>query len=160
MKVFSVAEVVDMGIEKEKKRRDFYAAVADCFSEKELKDLFGRLRDWEEEHVAKFSEIRGGLDEQDPVESYPGELIGYMQALVEDRLYSEVTAGSLREKIKTPLDAVMQAIGFEKDALLFFQAMKELVNSTRHREVIDELVGEEKKHIIYLSQLGRKISGK
>ena len=36
--VFNAAEIIDMGIEKEKRRRDFYGAVAAKFKEKDLKD--------------------------------------------------------------------------------------------------------------------------
>jgi rubrerythrin len=47
--VFSAAEIIDMGIVKEKKRRDFYGYAADKFKEKDMKDLFSKLRDWEDE---------------------------------------------------------------------------------------------------------------
>jgi rubrerythrin len=53
--VFNAAEIIDMGIEKEKKRRDFYALVAESFSDEEIKGLFTKLRDWEETHIEKFS---------------------------------------------------------------------------------------------------------
>lgn len=155
MKMFHLAEIVEMGIEKEKKRRDFYDSVARHFSEKQVRDLFTRLRDWEEEHVRKFTEIKGRLSEPEPVEYYPGELKGYMQALVDDMLYKAVSPESFSQNVKTPLDAISYGIGFEKDAILFFsELLRHMVSGPK--EVVRALIDEEKQHIIYLSELKRK----
>ena len=53
--IFHVSEVVGLGIEKEIKRRDFYAEVARQFPQPELRELFEKLRDWEETHIKKFT---------------------------------------------------------------------------------------------------------
>ncbi len=160
MKIFSAAEIIDMGIEKEKKRRDFYAAVSERFSEKEMKELFTRLRDWEEAHIKKFSEVRGKVAEKEPVESYPGELAGYIHALVDDRLYAEVSAESFGGNVKSPMDAVRYGIGFEKDAVLFFRELCSYLKSGRNRDMVEELITEEKQHIVYLADLMRKLQAK
>ncbi len=160
MKIFSAVEIIDMGIEKEKKRRDFYGAVAERFSEKEMKDLFTRLRDWEEDHIKKFGEVRGKVGEKDPVESYPGELAGYIDTLVDDRLYAEVSPGSFADKVKSPMDAVRYGIAFEKDAVLFFRELLNYLKSDRNKDMVEELIAEEKQHMVYLAGLMRKLSAK
>jgi rubrerythrin len=154
--VFNAAEVIDMGIAKEKKRRDFYALVATKFKQKEMKELFGRLRDWETEHIKKFGEIRDTIEESEVVESYQGELGAYMKALVDDMLYKQVTAAQFSKNVKTPIVAVTYGIGFEKDAILFFQELLRYMTPF-HQEKVVELINEEKKHIIYLTELKRKI---
>jgi rubrerythrin len=155
--VFNAAEVIDMGIAKEKKRRDFYALVATSFGQKDMKDLFGRLRDWETEHIKKFGEIRDTVEESEVVESYQGEFGAYMKALVDDMLYKQVTATQFSKNVKTPIAAVTYGIGFEKDAILFFQELLSYM-TPNHQEKVVELINEEKKHIIYLTELKRRLA--
>lgn len=155
-KVFNATEIADLGIEKEKKRRDFYDLVSRRFEDKEMKKLFSRLRDWEEEHIKKFSEIRDNISESEPVESYPGELMSYMKSLVDDILYNQVSPDLFSKNVRTEIEAIDFGISFEKDAILFFVEMYSFIN-TPHKEVIQSLVDEEKKHIIYLADLRKSL---
>jgi rubrerythrin len=132
--------------------------VAGKFSEGEIKDLFSRLCDWEQGHIRKFEEIRDAVDETEPTDSYPGELQNYMQALVDERLYDEVSPQNFGKAIKTPVDAIQRGIGFEKDAILFFRELLPFMASPR-KDAIEKLVAEEKQHLVYLSELKRKFAG-
>lgn len=153
--IFNAAEVIDMGIEKEKKRRDFYGFAASAFKDKELKDLFAKLRDWEETHIKKFTEIRNSIEEDEASESFPGELASYIRYAVDDILYKQVTAQWFADNIKSELAAIQYGIGFEKDAILFFDELLRYMNPY-HKEKIQALINEEKKHLVYLSELKEK----
>jgi len=153
--VFNIAEVIDMGIEKEKKRRDFYGRVAESFKEADLKSLFARLRDWEEDHIRKFEAIRDAVKIDESQESYEGELAEYMRALVDDTLYSRVSAKEFRNSVTSPKTAIQYGIGFEKDAILFFNEILKYTEPV-HTEKIRMLIDEEKKHIVYLAELKKK----
>jgi len=155
--VFNIAEIVDMGIEKEKRRRDFYAQVADHFKEKELKELFAQLSNWEEMHVEKFTQIRNSIDEVETTESSVGEIASYMNALVEEELYKDTLPGNFAKKITTPLSAIQYAMGFEKDAIMFFSNLLKFLDS-HNKEAVVKLIDEEKQHLVYLYQLKVKIS--
>lgn len=153
--IFNAAEVIDMGIEKEKKRRDFYALVATKFKDKELKDLFAKLCDWEAAHVVKFTSIRNTITETEVMESYQGELEAYFKALVDDMLYDQVSAARFAANVSKPLDAINYGMGFEKDAILFFNELLNYMTAS-HQESVVELIREEKKHLIYLAELKKK----
>ena len=153
--VFNAAEIVDMGIEKENKRRDFYALVAENFDQSEVKDLFTKLRDWEETHVKKFTEIRDSVKGHEVRESREGEMKEYMDNVVDDRLYSDITPEGFSEKIKTPLEAIERGMEFEKDAILFFSELLPHMESS-NRDAVQKLINEEKQHLVYLSELKEK----
>jgi rubrerythrin len=155
--VFNAAEVIDMGIEKEKKRRDFYGYVAVKFKEEDMAELFSRLRDWEDAHIKKFSEIRTTLEESETTESYPGELAIYIKTVVDDILYHQISAEWFSENVHSPLAAIEYGIGFEKDAILFFDELLKYMNPY-HKEKVRELIDEEKKHLIYLNELRKRYS--
>ncbi|MCX6350043.1 MAG: ferritin family protein [Candidatus Aureabacteria bacterium] len=150
--LFSVAEIVDIGIEKEKKRRDFYGAVAERAIDPELTALFRRLRDWEEEHVRAFGEIRAGVDERESVDSYPGEGREYMESLVADQLYQAFSPAAAAGKITSPREAIEMGIGFEKDAILFFRALSDFLSPSQ-RTIVERLIREEQGHLVSLSRL-------
>jgi len=153
--VFNAAEVIDMGIEKEKKRRDFYGLVSEKFKDKEINSLFSRLRDWEDEHIKKFSQIRDEVKGSEITESYQGEFGSYIRAMVDDRLYSEASPSGFAKNVKTPLDAIRYGIGFEKDAILFFDELIQYM-SAHNKDKIEKLINEEKQHIIFLNELRKR----
>ena len=153
--VFNAAEVIDMGIEKEKKRRDFYGYAAEKFKSKDMKDLFSRLRDWEETHIRKFTDIRNTVGESEAAESYEGELAVYVKATVDDILYKQVSPAWFGANVKTEIEAIRYGMGFEKDAILFFNELLGHM-SPNHEEKVRELINEEKKHLIYLTELKAK----
>ena len=153
--LFNAAEIIDMGIEKEKKRRDFYGMVAEKFSkDKEMKELFTNLQSWEETHIKKFSDIRDGIKEPEATSSYPGEITEYIKAMIDDTLYREVSPEFFSKNIKDPLTAIQYGIGFEKDAILFFRELIPL-SSQADKGKIEKLIDEEKEHLVYLTKLKR-----
>jgi rubrerythrin len=120
-----------------------------------MKELFGRLRDWEETHIRKFTDIRNTTQTYEIGQTYEGEFAGYMRSLIDDLMYEQVSREWFAKSITEPLAAIRYGMGFEKDAILFFN---ELLNYMMgpNREKIKELVEEEKKHLVYLSELKKK----
>jgi len=159
MGLFNAAEIADIGIEKEKKRKEFYGRVAEKFSDKDIKELFTKLRDWEDKHIKKFTEIREKVSQSEATDSYPGEMNDYIKSLMDDTLYKEVSPEEFSKKVTTPISAVQYGIGFEKDAILFFNEFLNLISES-DKKIIKQLIDEEKDHIVYLSNLKNKINKK
>lgn len=153
--VFNAAEVIDLGIEKERKRRDFYAIAAEKFKDKDMKELFTRLRDWEETHIKKFAQIRDSLEESEVTETYEGEFLSYLKATVDDILYKQISPEWFSKNVSASLVAIKYGIGFEKDAILFFNELLRYMNPN-HEEKVQALIEEEKKHLLYLTELKKK----
>jgi rubrerythrin len=158
--ILQPAEVVEIGIEKEKKRRDFYALAAGQFkANKELAGLFARLRDWEEEHIRKFQQIRDTVKKAQYTESYSGETEAYMDALVDSDLYSKITPEKFASLVSSPIDALDKGIGFEKDAILFFGGLLSFIDP-KSKEIVDRLIEEEKQHMLYLFNMKKEMTSK
>ena len=141
-----------MGIAKEKKRRDFYALAAKKFKDKGMRELFTELRDWEEEHIQKFTDIRNSVEESEVIESYQGEFEAYIKALVDDLQYKQVSSANFAKYVRNPLAAIKYGMGFERDAILFFGELLRHM-TPQHQEKVAELINEEKKHLLYLAKL-------
>lgn len=153
--IFNAAEIIDMGIEKEKKRRDFYGLVASKFKEKDMKELFTSLKKWEEEHIKKFTDIRNSVEESEVTESYQGEFAAYMRSLVDEAFYKQVSAKLFAKNVKNPLSAIRYGMGFEKDAIIFFGELLKYIPQ-HNKEKIELLIEEERKHLIYLANLRKR----
>ncbi len=157
--ILQPAEIVEIGIEKEKKRRDFYAIAAERFSgRKELADLFARLRDWEVQHIRKFEQIRDTVVKAQYAESYEGETQAYMDALVDGELYARITPESFASLVHSPEEALDRGIGFEKDAILFFSQLTKFVDE-KSGEIVKTLINEEKQHVLYLFEMKKSLTG-
>lgn len=152
--VFNTAEVIGIGIEKEKKRRDFYGYAAEKFKNKDMKELFTRLRDWEESHIKKFGEIKDAVSQSQAMESYKGEAAAYMRALVDDLLYKQISKEWFAQNVKSQLSAIQYGIGFERDAILFFNELLKYTAPSQKNK-IEEIINEERQHIVYLAEIRR-----
>lgn len=155
--ILQPAEIVEIGIEKEKRRRDFYAMCAERFKgQRDLYELFKKLHGWEVEHVRRFGEIRDTVAKAQYAESYAGEAEAYMNALVQSDLYADLTSAKFAEEIETPVDAIDKGIGFEKDAILFFSGLAPFVDQ-KSREIIQTLIKEEQQHMLYLFNMKKEL---
>lgn len=158
MPMFKIVEIMDLGIEKEKRRRDFYDIASKKFENKELTELFTKLRDWEDGHVRKYTAIREKVAEEEVKdEEYEGEFESYVKAFIDDYLSQDMTPESFSEKFKEAVDAVEYAKGFEKNAILFFMELAKYLEG-HNKEVIEQLKDEEKQHLAYLENIRKKLT--
>lgn len=154
--LFSARDIAEAAVEKEKKRREFYTQVYELSTEKEMKELFQFLMKEEEKHVAAFTRIRDSLPtEAAQSEEYTADMQTYMDSIVDDRLYSDMDSKEFVQKALSGKDVYRLAIGFEKDAILYFTEFLPYLTEP-DREVVSGLIEEEKGHIRMLSERKRK----
>jgi len=152
MEKYSLQEIIDMTLEKEKMRRDFYLEAAKRFNKQIIKDLFLELSEWEAMHVQKVDELKSKLEGTELIESYAGDLQAYFRSVVDSELYEASSMEDFVKGIKDEKEAIDWAISFEKDAVLFFNEFLALSNLSE-RGMIEKLRDEEKNHIMYLARL-------
>jgi rubrerythrin len=59
------------------------------------------------------------------------------------------------EHIRAVPDAVRFALGFEKETLLYFYAMRDLI---QEKDAVDQIIKEEKSHIIWLDKFLKNLA--
>ena len=96
--------------------------------------------------------MKDRLKVQQYVDSGLGEVRAYLRSVVDSKLYASNSIKDFVKKIKSLQEAIAWAIGFEKDAILFFAEFLKFY-SGKDRNVLKNLIKEEKKHIHYLSKL-------
>ncbi len=149
MEKYSIREVVEQAIRTERLGFEFYTTIAKRF-EKDggLKKLFETLAAKELTHEKTFLELKDMIGDEEP-ESWD-EIAEYMRAIVESEFFlGKNKALPSLEHVKTVEDAVSYAIGFEKDTLLHFYGLRDAV---KEKDMVDEVINEEKSHIMWLSK--------
>ncbi|MDA8084794.1 MAG: ferritin family protein [Nitrospiraceae bacterium] len=155
MEKYSVREVVEQAVRTERLGYDFYTSMILRFPEdKGLQELFGKLAEKEREHEKKFLDLEATIRDEEPVDWE--EVSEYLRAIVESEFFlGRDKALPELEHVKTVKDAVRFAIGFEKETLLYFYGLRDVVrNVANEKKVIDIIIEEEKSHVIMLSRFG------
>lgn len=156
--IFSGSEIVEIGIQIEENGRDFYNALVAQSQSPKAKEVFLFLAGEEEKHIAVFKKILDTVEGYVPPESYPGEYFEYMTALAGEHVFAKKDQGkTAARKVKTDREAVILGMGFEKDSIIFYEGMKKAV-PPHDTKVVDEIIAQEKKHLIVLTELKDKLS--
>ncbi len=150
MNKYSIDEVMEMAVQTETLGYQFYTGMAEKFKKDDgLAKLFATLASKEKQHEKTFMGLRDSVAKQGALEPVQWEEVSnYMRAFVESEFFlGRAKALPSMDHIKTVQEAVRFALGFEKETLLYFMEMRAIV---REKEIVDEIINEEKSHIRWL----------
>ena len=147
---FNADEIFEMAEQMERNGAQFYRTAAENITDARNKELLMRLADMEVEHEKAFVEMRTSLTPQDKQSSVfdpNGENILYLKAQVDTRVFfkKEIDVTSMKDILKEALLA-------EKDAIVFYLGMKDLVPAARGKSHIENIIKEEMEHIKLISR--------
>jgi rubrerythrin len=93
-----------------------------------------------------------------PPETYTEEYMLYLKSLVDSVVFSNVTEAQQKAgKISNEIEALDTGILAEKDSILFYMELQNLVRE-RDRKVVLKILDEEKNHLRQLSELKRRLT--
>jgi rubrerythrin len=153
--MYSAEEVVQLAVNTEKNGKEFYDNAAKKTKSAELKKMFDFLAMQEDHHRMIFESLRGKTERlMEPADME--EIEGYLNAIVESEFFlGGDKALSKATKSDSPRELLSFALQFEKDTLLFFAEISELAEG-RTKEVLGEIIKEEKKHVKIITELLRQ----
>ncbi|MFA6079419.1 MAG: ferritin family protein [Candidatus Omnitrophota bacterium] len=156
--IFSGSEIAELGIQIENNGRDFYGALAANSKELKTREIFAFLSGEEEKHIETFKKISASARSYKPKQAYPDEYFKYMSALAGDYVFTQKGKGKeLAGKISGEGEALDLAIRFEKDSIVFYEGMKNVVPE-RDQGMVEELIRQERSHLVSLSRLKEELS--
>jgi len=150
MTKFSIREVIEQAIQTEKLGYEFYSTMSERFkANDQLKKLFDLLAAHEMKHGKRFNALLDRIKNEEP-EGWD-EITQYLRALVGSEFFlgKDKCLPSL-DHVKTPLQAINLALCFERETLLYYYTLRE---TTKEKEVVDEIIREERSHIVWLNDL-------
>ncbi|MEW5745903.1 MAG: ferritin family protein [Nitrospirota bacterium] len=155
MERFTISEVLEQAVQTEKLGYQFYTAMTERFKKDEgLAKLFGTLAEKEVRHEKTYRELMGMVG--DAVPEGWDEVAQYLRAIIESEFFlGKNKSLPSMEHIKSVRDAVDFAIGFEKETLLYFYGVRDAV---KEKELVEEIINEEKSHIMWLNAFKSTLS--
>ncbi len=150
---FNADEILQMAMQIERNGGVFYRKAAE--NNPSGRDMLLKIARQEDEHLALFEEMRKELTPQEleaTVFDPNGQSSLYLKTMADGHVFDlrgKDPASNLRgdESLDEILDRAIQA---EKESILFFVGMKELVPERLGRDRLDRLIREEMSHITWL----------
>ncbi len=158
MNNYSIDEILEMAIRTETLGYQFYTAMAEKFEkDADLARLFTTLAIKEKAHEKTFAELKTMVANKDAEPVEWDEVSNYMRAFVESAFFlGKGKSLPSMDHVETAQDAVKFAMGFEKETLLYFHELRNLV---KEKEIVDEVINEEKSHIRWLEAFRTGLAG-
>jgi len=155
---FSTGELVNIAIGIERRGIAFYDIMAKSTENVTARGVFQRLADMEREHIQIFQDM---LDEADRYQ-IPGdtalEYAAYFKALVDSAVFTDdMVASEMAINADSDVKALELAISAEKDSILFYYQMRDVMSKSA-TPMVDKILAEEKTHLSQLSELKKNLA--
>jgi len=142
---FNAKEVLEMAEKIEQNGYRFYRKAAEDVKNPEIKKFLLELAEMEVVHEKTFIDMKQQLSnkEKEEVVFDPWEeTAAYIQALADTRVFYE------KEIDTTSVEEVLKAgIAAEKESIVFYLGMKEMVPAGQGKDKIENIIKEEMRHI-------------
>ena len=145
---FSGDEIIELAVQTEETGYAFYTQALENAKNEKLKSLFKYLADAELKHKETYLSLKDAIAESAQGMPIDWDELGlYIKAMTDSSFFLGGDKNiNLASKSSDEKEAVDFAIGFEKDTLLFFYQILDIVKP-KERPVVEKIVAEEKDHI-------------
>ena len=160
--IFNADEVLQMAVTIEQNGAAFYRKAAGIKEDDASTDFLVELAEMEDGHEKTFEAMRGNLtdDEKggnvyDPYDE--GAL--YLEAMADT--HGGEGDASAAEKLtgnESLEDILGIAIGLEKESILFYLGLKEMVPEHLGKDKLDKIISEEKDHVATLAKKRKSLN--
>jgi rubrerythrin len=147
---FNADDIFEIAKQLERNGAEFYRFAAKAAKDDNARELLLSLAAMEDDHQKIFTQMHSQLTASEKTATVfdpEGEAAGYLKALAESRVFFE-------KKIDTSsMEAILKdAITAEKDSIVFYLGMREVVPEKQGRSRLDDVIKEEMGHIRLLSK--------
>ena len=159
---FNADEIFEMAMEIERNGAKFYRKAAEGNAGRTQKDMLLRLADMEVKHEQIFAVMRGELSDVEKASATfdpEGQAALYLQALADGHVFNPKADPSSKLKGSESAAEVLRiAIGLERDSIVFYVGIQDLVGKTLGRDRIGNIIKEEMSHVTMLTGELAKVS--
>jgi rubrerythrin len=155
---FSGSELINIAIGIEGRGIVFYDVMAKSTQNEAAREVFNYLADMEREHIETFKGMLEGADKFQIPADESGQYTAYLRALVDSAVFSDdMVSSEMAAQAESDTAALELAIRAEKDSILFYYEMKEVMPQ-RAQATVNKIIAEEKSHLRQLSELKKKLA--
>jgi len=149
---FNADEIFDMAERIEKNGAKFYRNAASKFDDQKTKRVLEELAAMEDEHQMIFTAMKesyGSNETYDP----DGAVKEYLGSLADKKIFNLMRdPNELLSGDETLTDIFKIALGLERDSVMFYLGMKDMMPEKLGKDKIDHIIKEEMSHITILTK--------
>ena len=153
--LFNMDEIFEIAEQIERNGAKFYRRVADSAADETRKELLLKLAEMEDQHEKTFTAMRAELSEKEKAPTVydpEGQSAMYLQAMADGRVFDTKTDPTERLTGTETMEQILQmAIELEKNSIIFYLGMKDMVPDQLGKDKMNQIIKEEMAHIIMLS---------
>jgi rubrerythrin len=155
--VFSGNELLNIAISIERRGMTFYDIMAKSTDNEVAQAVFEALVEMERTHISIFEDMMDEIDSSPTLESPSPEDSGYVQTLIDEAVFTDdMITSEMATQADSDIKALELAISAEKDSILFYYEMKELMPK-QTVPVIERVILEEKSHLQQLTEVKKRL---
>ena len=153
---FNADEIFQIAEQIERNGARFYRRASQGFTDARARELLLDLAIAEDEHEKAVAAMRAKLarQEREPTVADPyGEAVWYLQAMAGGQLFDvKADPSELLTGKETMEEILRTAIGLEKDSIVFYLGMKDIVPEELGKPRVDAIIKVEMGHIAALTK--------
>jgi rubrerythrin len=153
---FNFKEVMAIAVQLEKNGAEFYGLAKASTDNPKHKKLFENLQEMELDHQISYEKIMNNLDSEkfgSENDYQPGaETLAYLEAFAGGHVF-DLNDNPQKQfaKCKNTPEILRMAIQSEKDSIVFYLGIRNMVPPSLGKEQVDSIIDEEMGHIKALS---------
>jgi len=153
--MFDPSEVFQLAVRIEENGERFYRKMAEKFDDAEVKELFNFLANEEIGHKKFYNELLKEFKTYEPPTEHATEYYEFISSYADEVMFNSKDFDESIDSITDIISALNFAIDSELHAVLYFSEMKRMVSQDK-RDIIDNIIEEERKHFVKLSNMKRQ----
>jgi len=151
--MFAANEILEMAIKVEENGERFYRFLSDSSKEPEKREFFNYMALQEKDHAKTFREIGTALQVEEVDYIDVDEVDAYLKSYVDGRIFPSVDEMLEKVRGKDIEEVIDYAIGLEKDSIIFYYQIMEVIKSDRARKLVKAVIEQEKQHVLKLLEI-------
>lgn len=155
---FSPSDLINIAIGIERSSITFYDVMARTIESETARGIFEDFVGMERQHLNLLQDMLAETDKSLPPEDLSPEYSGYIQALIDDAVFAnDAIMSEMVTQADSDIKALELGISAEKDSLLFYYEMREILSGSA-LPVLDKIITEEKSHLLQLTEIKNKLA--
>jgi len=152
---FNADEIFEIAEQVERNGARFYRRAAQGFTDSRARQKLLDLATTEDQHEKVFAAMRAELSDQERQPPAPdpwGEVAWYLQGIADGHVFDVKADPTKRLTGKETREEILRmAIGIEKDSIVLYLGMRDIVPDRLGKDRVDAIIKEEMGHIAVLS---------
>lgn len=159
---FSAREIFEIAIQIERNGQFFYTRAAEYAPNEQVRKLLADLAEMEADHERFFQEAADGLSAEERAGSMLDEdehNLPFIRAIADGHVFdTSLDPRVLITGEEAPDEVLTTAVSLEKESIVYYSALREIVAGERILQRVNEIIREELSHVALLNGMKEQLT--